>query len=386
MSRRRCSPEWVAAPAMLALLGCADVLDLKLSSAPADAGLPGPDAMTGVAAVDGGTAIVRSDAGISIAWMSNGTSSDFFDTSRNGAVLAGQNLTSSSGTTVSVSIMDPATNTAATQAQRIRDAVAAGVNGLAVDVIDPTVIGPEIDKAVQQGVTVMTFDSDAPSSKRISYYSIDNEASGVTAAKILTSLMGAGGNIAIMNKESPPTAANFIARRDGFVRELANHPGFAVAVDLPCTDGPMGEATLQAGCTGVLESAMVAHPEVTGWFLARGRVLREAALATEAPNWTGKVKAGTFFVVAYDAIPESLANIQAGYANATINQKYFGWGYDVVTSIFKIVTSSLPVNPFTDSGFDVVCANNIGEVEQAWSLQNFSKPVTKCMLSGSAWP
>lgn len=373
---------WMGVSAALALVGCADVLGLKLSSEPADAG-----PSTAVAEAGATTSIVRSDAGVSIAWMSNGTASDFFDTSRNGAVLAGQNLTSSSGKTVNVSIMDPADNQATTQAQRIRDAVAAGVNALAVDVIDPTIINPEIDKAVGEGVTVMTFDSDAPGSERISYYGIDNEASGTTAAKILTSLMGAaGGQVAIMNKESPPTASNFIARRDGFVRELANHPGFAVAVDLPCTDGPTGEATLQAGCTGVLESAMVAHPEVTGWFLARGRVLRETALATEAPNWTAKVKAGTFFVVAYDAIPESLANIQAGYSNATINQKYFGWGYDVVNLLFEIVTTNLPVNPFTDSGFDVVCPNNFDEVAQAWSLQNFSQPITKCLLAGSTWP
>jgi ribose transport system substrate-binding protein len=362
---------------LLFLSGCADVLGLKESNAKQfDAG----------PSVSGGSDSNAPKNGLSIGWMSNGGPSSFYNTSRNGAILAGQDLTSSSGMNVTVSILDPADGLAATQAQRVEDAVSSGVDALAVDVVDPTVIGSEIDKAVAAGVTVMTFDSDAPGSRRISYYSIDNAASGVVSAKILASLMPSGGKIAIMDKEYPPTAANYIARRDGFVQELANHPGLAVVLDLPCTDGPTGEATLQAGCTGGLEATMVSHPEITGWYLARGRVLRETALAAEAPNWTAKVLDGTFSVVSYDAVPEALANIQAGYVNATINQKYFGWGYQVVNLLYGVAAKSRSINPFTDSGFDVVCANNIGEVEQAWSLQNFSKSIPKCSLAGSDWP
>ena len=389
---------WQALLAASLLTGCTDVLGLKMSTAhdfkeSQDADItPSPDtatasADTAPASVD--TAGPPSTAnGVTIHWMSNGTTSSFFDTSRSGANLAAQELTNSSGMNVNLSITDPANNQAATQAQRIRDAIAARVNAIAIDVIDATVIGPEIDAAANQGITVLTFDSDAPGSKRISYYSIDNYASGVVAAKILTSLMGSnGGNIAIMNKENPPTAANFMARRDGFVAELEKHAGFKVVTDLPCTDGPTGESTLQAGCTGVLESAMAAHPEITGWFLSRGRILRETDLATKAPNWTAKIKSGAFFAVSYDAIPESLANIQAGYVNAVINQKYFGWGYDVVKLLFDIVTKKRSsINPFTDSGFDIVCANNIGQVSDAWTRRNFSKPIDKCALAGQQWP
>jgi ABC-type sugar transport system substrate-binding protein len=370
---------WHLLLALPTLAGCADMFGMELSTSTKDYGSDSGGA--------GGSSAPPPHEGVTIVWMSNGTSSSFFDTSRNGAVLAAQQLTNSTGKPVSVSITDPANNMAATQAQRIREAVAANVDGLAVDVIDPTVISPEIDEAVQKGVTVMTFDSDAPGSKRISYYSMDNQASGALAAKILTSLMGdSGGKIAIMNKESPPTAANFAARRDGFTRELAKHPGFSVVVDLPCTDGPNGEVMLQAGCTGVLENAMAAHPEVTGWFLARGRILREENLATEAPTFTAAIKAGKAFAVSYDAIPESLANINAGYVNATISQKYFGWGYDVVNLLHDIITTKRSVNPFTDSSFDVACENNIDQISQAWTLQNFSKTIPKCSLAGSDWP
>lgn len=393
---------------------CADIMGMKESKpndhsggtgtgTAADTGT-GTGSGTGTAATATGTGTASTGAGtgtdtgtvtrvtpangFTIGWMSNGTTSSFFNASRNGATAAGQALTNSKGVKVNVTIMDPSENVATTQAQNIRDAVAnPRLLGLAVDVIDPTTINPEIDRAVDSGVTVMTFDSDAPNSKRSSYYGMDNRSTGVTAAKILTSLMGpSGGDIAIMNKENPPTAANFIARREGFMAELANHKGFKVVVDLPCTDGPTGESTLKAGCAGVLEDTMVAYPTVTGWFLSRGRPLRQAKLGDDAPNWTARITAGTFFAVAYDAIPESLPSIEAGYVNAVINQKYYGWGYDVVGLLFDVIVNKRSILPFTDSGYDVVCANNVDEVAAAWNSYDFSKPLSKCSLGGAQWP
>ena len=96
------------------------------------------------------------------------------------------------------------------------------------------------------------------------------------------------------------------------------------------------------------------YPDVTGWYLARGRILREPMLATEAPNWTAKVTAGTFKAVSFDAIPASLDNIKAGYVNAVINQKYFGWGYDVVTLTYDVLTNGRKVPTFTDSQLTVL--------------------------------
>ncbi len=402
------------------LAGCANILGMELSQKPvaasggtsgnADAGASGGtsdggESATGGAAAGGASATGGASAGgvsatggskstgtstvptdVNLVWMSNGTASSFFDTSRNGASKAAYDLTQA-GQAIRYTNMDPSSNQATAQVARIQDAVAAGANALGIDVIDPTVVGPVIDDVVTKGVTVVTFDSDAPGSKRISYYGIDNRKGGVVAAKILMALMGSsGGNIAIMHKESPPTAANFVARRDGFMSEIGNNKAFKVAVELPCTDGATGESTLMHGCADELETTIDQHPEVTGWFLSRGRVLRESTLATLAPRWTSKIKAGTFFAVSFDAIPESMANIQAGYVNAVINQKYYGWGYDVVKLLFDIVHNKSSVTPFTDSGFDVVCANNVSEVAAAWlTPANFST-ISKCSLAGQQWP
>jgi len=321
----------------------------------------------------------KARAPVTIAWMSKDGTNTFFDTSQNGALLAGDDLTAASGRNVTVKIMNPADSTGDSQVAQIDSALAAKVDAICVDVNDVVKVGPAIDQAVAAGVNVVTFDSDAPDSKRDAYFGIDNNAAGKTSAQLLTQLMGdAGGKIAIMVQENPPTSGNYIARVKGFTDELANHANFSISVTLPCTDAV--EVRNQAGCTGILEAAMVQYPDVTGWYLARGRVFREAALAQEAPNWTAKVLDGTYKVTTFDAIPASIDNLQAGYANAVINQKYFGWGYDLINVVFDIVTNNRTVPSFVDSGFDVVCKNNIQEVAAMWQSQDFRKQLTPCSL------
>jgi ribose transport system substrate-binding protein len=311
--------------------------------------------------------------------MSKDGTSTFFDVSRKGAGLAAQDLSTASGREVTVRVMDPASSAGDAEVAQVEAAIAAKVQAIDIDVNDVAKVGPAIDKAVAAGITVMTFDSDASTSQRVTYYGIDNQKAGQTSAQLLTQLMGGtGGKIAIMVQENPPTSGNYIDRVKGFTDELMNHAGFDVSVTLPCTDKV--EVAMQAGCTGVLEQAMKDYPDVTGWYLARGRILREAALATEAPNWTAKVKAGTFKAVSFDAIPASLDNIKAGYVNAVINQKYFGWGYDVVTLTYDIVTNGRKVPAFTDSQFDVICGNNIEQVGAMWTSLDFRTAIPKCSL------
>jgi len=321
-----------------------------------------------------------SAAPTTIAWISKDGTSTFFDASRKGATLAGQDLSAASGREVNVRIMDPADSSGDAEVLQIDAAIAAKVDAIDVDVSDVAKVGPAIDRAVAAGIKVLTFDSDAPASKRMSYYGIDNEKAGATSAQLLTGLMGAaGGKIAVMVQENPPTSGNYIARVKGFSDELALHPGFEIATTVACTDAI--EVKTKAGCTGLLEETMAAFPEITGWYLARGRVLRETNLATQAPNWSAKVLSGAFKAVSFDAIPASNANIKAGLVNAVLSQKYFGWGYDVVTLTYDVLANGRQLPSFTDSQFDVVCSNNIDQVIASWTSLDFRTPISPCALA-----
>lgn len=105
-------------------------------------------------------------------------------------MLAGQDLSAASGKQVNVHIMDPENSTGAAEVAQIEAAIAAKVAAIDVDVNDVAMVAPAIGKAVAAGIKVLTFDSDAPASQRLSYYGIDNVKAGQTSAQLLTQLMG----------------------------------------------------------------------------------------------------------------------------------------------------------------------------------------------------
>jgi ABC-type sugar transport system substrate-binding protein len=77
------------------------------------------------------------------------------------------------------------------------------VDGLAVAVLEAEITGSAIDKAVAAGIPVITFDSDAPASKRSAHISTDNYAFGQELGKVLDQLRPSGGGYGIITGLGP---------------------------------------------------------------------------------------------------------------------------------------------------------------------------------------
>ena len=60
------------------------------------------------------------------------------------------------------------------QAQRIAQAVNEGADAILLSCSDAGKVTGAINDAVERGVPVMTFDSDAPQSKRFAFYGVDD--------------------------------------------------------------------------------------------------------------------------------------------------------------------------------------------------------------------
>jgi ribose transport system substrate-binding protein len=323
---------------------------------------------------------------VTIGWLAKGASNNFFDLSRHAATLAAQDLASASGREVSVVLLDAEEATPEAQAARVDAAIDMRVDALAVSVLKPDVLTPVIDKASDAGIPVMTFDSDAPDSKRLTFYGISNLEGAHVAGDLLVELMGGQGKVAIMTAAGTQpgtlsTSQTYVERMNGFAEIVTAHPGVEVVSTTTCSATDEKE---KAGCTAILEEVMAANPDITGWYLARGRVLREAGLGTMAPNWSARVLSGAMKVVAFDAPEDALHSVEDGLVHAIITQDYFGWGYDVVSLAFDAVTIGRQFEPFTDSRFDVVCSNNIGELRAMWSAKDFRGSLSPCNLASSA--
>jgi ribose transport system substrate-binding protein len=319
---------------------------------------------------------------VTIGWLAKGATNNFFDLSRHAAELAAQDLSSASGREVEVVLLDAQENTADAQLAQAQAAIDMGVDALDVSVLDPTLLTPIIDQAVDAGIPVLTFDSDAPKSKRLSFYGISNLSGAQSAARLMAGLVGNQGKIAIMTAAGTmpgtlSTSQTYTERMTGFTDALVDYPDMEVVLTIPCGKT---EETEKAGCTGLLEEATIEHPEITGWYLARGRALREQDIENLAPTWAAAVQSGAVKVVGFDAPQDALHSVQKGLVNALITQDYFGWGYDVVSLSFDVVTFGRQMDAFTDSKFDVVCQNNIEQLVSMWDAQDFRTQLAPCDL------
>ena len=88
------------------------------------------------------------------------------------------------------------------QAQRIAQAVNEGANAVLISCSDAGKVTGAINDAVARGVPVMTFDSDAPESKRFAFYGVDDIKTGEA---VMDELAQADGRARATSRFSPAT-------------------------------------------------------------------------------------------------------------------------------------------------------------------------------------
>lgn len=337
----------------------------------------------------------------SIAWISKGRCNSFFDISRYGVRLASMELKERFGDSVRIEQLEPddcselpdttaagqvseECSAAAPQMAVLQQAIDRKFQAIAISVANPSCVGPLIDKAVESGIKVMTFDSDASDSKRHSYYGMDNEAGGRLLARTLAGLMGNVGEVAIqtsMTKDANgtyqlSTSSSYVSRMKGITEELANYPGISLIATLPC----QGNEVADSACSAEIERAITERPGLKGVILARGKALRELGIASAAPTFGAKIQTGELHAVAFDAPDDAIGSIKAGYSRLTLAQKQFGWGYDVVRFAHEMVTSDFQPPEFYDAGWYAVCANNVDQYAAMWAENDFRGELEKCEL------
>ena len=245
----------------------------------------------------------------------------------------------------------PVKSDAVEQAQIIESLIEKKVDGIAVSVNDADALRESIDKAIGAGIPVVTFDSDAPNSKRLAYYGTANRPSGKMMAEYLVKQMGKKGSIGILM--GTPGAPNLEERKEGILEHLKDYPDIKVVATQYCDDD------VNKGVT-VMEAAMQAHPDLTGWVLPGAW-----ALFTPPPGPFASKKPGDLTVISIDALPEELDYVRQGYVQVLMGQKLWGWGYESVRML-KDIKEGKKVEGVIDSGVDIVTKENVEEYAQKW--------------------
>lgn len=287
--------------------------------------------------------------GLKIAMIAKSSTNPVFLSARTGAEAAAKELSAKNGIPIEIAWLTPPTEDGQIQAQRVAQAVNEGASAILLSCSDAGKLQGAIDDAVGRGVPVMTFDSDAPASKRFAFYGVDDNETGVMVMSELAKQMNRKGNIAILagNQNAP----NLRKRVDGVKQEAAKYPGIKIVGTFYHVETPQDSAA-------EVIRAQNAYPEIQGWAMIGGWPLFTPTLLTDLDP--KKVK-----IVSVDALPAELAYVDKGLAPVLLAQSTYLWGYVSVGTIVDKLHLKKDVPVINKMDLVRVTKDNLG----AWARQ-----------------
>jgi ribose transport system substrate-binding protein len=283
-------------------------------------------------------------AAIKIAMIAKSSTNPVFLSARTGAEVAAKELSQKHGLPIEVLWLTPPQEDGQVQAQRIAQAVNEGASAILIACSDPGKVTGAIDDAAARGVPVMTFDSDAPSSKRFTFYGVDDPKTGRALMTELAAQMGDKGKVAILAGNQ--NATNLRLRVDGIKEEAAKHPGMTIVGVFYHGETP------QEAAAEVIR-VQNAYPDVQGWAMVGAWPLFTPALLNDLDP--KKVK-----IVAVDALPVELPYVEKGLAPVLLAQPVYLWGYVSVQTIVDKVLLKKEVPPRIEVDLVRVSKENLG--------------------------
>src|SRR6476646_5683279 len=242
----------------------------------------------------------------------------------------------------------------ATQAQIIQHFGTQKVDGLASSVADVAAMTKSIEAATAAGIPVITFDADAPGSKRIAYIGTNNKEFGVALGKQLLKLRPEGGKYAMVS--GGPGAKNLAERVDG-VREALKGSKWTEVSGSPtfCNDD-VALAVQQMTDLKTATPDLGAIVPVGGWPM----FAPEGYKAFVNKN-RKEIDAGKFTLVVADTLKMQLELLRDGYSNALTGQRPFEMGEKSMDTLLAIKKGG-KVPEVIYTGLDLVTKDNVGQL------------------------
>ena len=223
------------------------------------------------------------------------------------------------------------------------------VDGIAISALSGDFLNDTIAKAIDAGIPVITWDSDAPNSKRIAFYGVDDMASGRILGEQAIKLVGGKGKVALITSIG---ATNLQNRLNGLKEALAKAPGIQVVETYD-----IKEDTIR--CAEIIATGTRRYPDLAAWVSVGGwPVFTRNALAGVDP---AKTK-----VISFDTIDPALDLLREGKVQVLLGQKYFGWGSESIKLLHDLKNGKRPASPIIDSGVDVVTKDNVEQYAEQW--------------------
>ncbi|NLJ25303.1 MAG: substrate-binding domain-containing protein [Firmicutes bacterium] len=186
-------------------------------------------------------------------------------------------------------------------------------------------LDPLIARAAAEGIPVITFNTDAPMSKRLFYVGQNSVVAGRVAADLLGRFVGGSGQIVMLTGFSEVLPLR--ERLDGFRNQIKE---YFPAISLM---GPYEYLDNESIAYKMAKKLIHDIPELKGMYITSGIGLKGVAKAAKETDHRHRAK-----IVGFDLDDEVRQMLKDDVVQATICQEPFDQGYFAVKLMFRYLT------------------------------------------------
>jgi rhamnose transport system substrate-binding protein len=272
MAKRRATWLALALPvaATVALAACSSSSSSSSSSSAATSAATGSSSS---AAASGGL-----KTGLKVFVIPKQLGNNYFttaDSANSGGAISALNTLGESGTETSGTAATPASQIPAIQA-----AISKGANALIVSATDPTALCPTLSSAMKRGITVVTYDSDAPTCRSMFINPASTAQIGTSEVDVLAKQLNDTGQIAIVSAAASATNQNAWI---GYMKQqLKKYPKMSLAAVVYGNDDPTAS-------TQVTQGLLQQYPNLKGIISPTTVGIAAAAAVLDTAKYRGKI-------------------------------------------------------------------------------------------------
>jgi simple sugar transport system substrate-binding protein len=200
----------------------------------------------------------------------------------------------------------------------VNSAVSAGVDGIAVSLVDETAFNSPVQAALSAKIPVVAYNADAKTNPRMAYIGQDLFVSGEKMGEHIASLVPSG-DVALFI--ATPGSLNIQPRIDGALKTLKGKPGITTHV---IATGAAVPAELS-----VVDSYITGHPNTKGMFAVDAGSTQSVAQTIQKHGLKGKVKGG-----GYDLLEITEQLLASGEIQFTIDQQPYLQGFLPILELY----------------------------------------------------
>jgi len=283
MTRRRARKLALALPiaATVAVAACSSSSSSSSSSAATNTSSTGSSS-TGAsstgASSTGAAATGSLKSGLKVFVIPKNLGNSYFttaDSANSGGAISALSSLGETGTETSGNSATPASQIPAIQA-----AVSRGANALIVSATDPTALCPTLESAMHRGITVVTYDSDAPTCRSMFINQASTAQIGTSEVDVLAKEIGDSGQIAIVSAAASATNQNAWI---GYMKtELKKYPKMTLVSTVYGNDDP-------TTATQVTQGLLQQYPNLKGIISPTTVGIAAAAAVLDTSKYRGKI-------------------------------------------------------------------------------------------------